>query len=514
MPSPALRRRTELHPSALSAPALRSRLGLRSPVVAAVGACILLAILSAIVLPTVPSYDPWSWIVWGRSVLDPHLSFLTGGGPSWKPFPVMFTTIYGRFGGAAPTLWVITARAGGLLALVAAYRLGAKLVEGLGSAEVAKPIAGVVAVIGILLTQDFFYYWYRGATEPILIAAALWSIDRLIAGKRIQAFVLLVVLSQMRPEAWPFLGLYGLWLWRREPKYRWLVAVGFVSIPLFWFVPTKIGSGQWFLAASHASSYNGHLGSSPVIEALRRAYNLQVPPVVFGAVVAVVLTWFRERDRLTLALAGGAVAWIAVVVAMVIDGYPGLERFFLPATAILCVLAGAGFARVAVLAVGWLGRVSRRVVSASERLAAAIAVAIALLAISVPLASSRIDGARTVEPTANQAVSILNQLSDAVKAVGGKSKVLPCKTSAVAINHSAQTALAWKLDTDMTRVGTSLRAPGVVFVGPHNSVDGAAAPVSTDLNHSQLLATVGVWKVYRYTDTNPTRHVPSDCAGT
>jgi hypothetical protein len=480
----------------------------RSPVVTAVGACVLLAVLSAIVLPTVPSYDPWSWIVWGRSVLDPHLSFLTGGGPSWKPLPVMFTTVYGLFGGAAPTLWVITARAGGLLALVAAYRLGSKLAEGL-EPDIAKPIAGVVAVIGVLLTQDFFYYWFRGATEPILIGAALWAIDRLIAGRRIQAFVLLVMLSQMRPEAWPFLGVYGIWLWFKEPRFRWLVLAGFVSIPLFWFVPTKIGSGQWFLAATHASEYNGHLGSSPVIEALRRAWNLQVPAVVVGAIVAVVLTWFRERDRLTLLLAGGAVAWIAVVIAMVIDGYPGLERFFLPASAILCVLAGAGFARLAVLAAGRLARLSPRIASASGRLGASLAVAVALLAVSIPVASSRIDGARTVEPTASQAVTILNQLSDAVKAVGGKSKVLPCKASAVAINHSAQTALAWKLHTDMTRVGTALRAPGLTFVGPHNSVDGSAARIDTRLTHVQLLATVGVWKVYRYTDPN----VPSDCAG-
>ncbi len=73
-----------------------------------------LAALSAAVLPTVPSYDPWSWIVWGREVTDPHLSFLVSGGPSWKPLPFVFTTLWGLFGSAAPTLWVITARAGGL----------------------------------------------------------------------------------------------------------------------------------------------------------------------------------------------------------------------------------------------------------------------------------------------------------------------------------------------------------------------------------------------------------------
>ena len=58
-------------------------------------ACLVLAAISAAVLPTVPSYDPWAWISWGREVTDPHLSFAISGGPSWKPLPVMFTTVYG-----------------------------------------------------------------------------------------------------------------------------------------------------------------------------------------------------------------------------------------------------------------------------------------------------------------------------------------------------------------------------------------------------------------------------------
>ncbi len=89
--------------------------------------CVALAAISAAVLPTVPSYDPWAWIVWGREVVDPHLSFAVGGGPSWKPLPVIFTTVFGLFGGAAPTLWVITARAGGLLGLAGAFQLARRL---------------------------------------------------------------------------------------------------------------------------------------------------------------------------------------------------------------------------------------------------------------------------------------------------------------------------------------------------------------------------------------------------
>ena len=237
-------------------------------------------------LPTVPSYDPWSWITWGREVFDTHLGFSVGGGPSWKPLPVMFTTVFGLFGGAAPTLWVIAARAGGLLGLVAAYRLGSLLARRVaGGLRWAPVTAGVIAAIGIVLTQEWAYYMYRGTSEPMLIAWALWAIDRHLAGRYTQAFLFAVAASLIRPEAWPFIFLYAIWLWRREPRLRLLLVVGLVSIPFFWFVPPWIGSGQPFLAASHAKDYNGHLGTHPFLEVLRRGADLQVlPMLVLGLV--------------------------------------------------------------------------------------------------------------------------------------------------------------------------------------------------------------------------------------
>ena len=53
---------------------------LYGPFLWSVLACFALAAISAAVLPTVPSYDPWAWISWGREVTDPHLSFAITGG--------------------------------------------------------------------------------------------------------------------------------------------------------------------------------------------------------------------------------------------------------------------------------------------------------------------------------------------------------------------------------------------------------------------------------------------------
>lgn len=478
------------------------------PFLTAAVACFALAALSAAVLPTVPSYDPWSWIVWGREVFDPHLSFTVAGGPSWKPLPVMFTAIFGLFGGAAPILWVIAARAGGLLALVGAWRLAARLAGsftgGLDrtAATLVPAIAGLVAVLGVLSTQEFFYYMFRGTSEPMLIGTTVWAVDRFLDGRRAQAFLFAVAGGLIRPEWWPFIGLYGLWLWFKEPRLRVLVVAGFAAIPFFWFVPPWIGTGQPFIAATHAKEYNGHLGNHPVLEALRRAADLQIVPMLVGAAVAVVWTWLRERDRRLLALAAGALAWIVLVVAMVVDGYPGLERFFLPAAAIVCVLGGVGFARLALFVGGrlvLLARTSDRGGLAIGAAAAPALVAAVLIAVSIPLASSRIDDARAAKPTAAKAVKILNQLTDAVKAVGGRDGVFPCKSSIAAVNHGVQTALAWKLHVTLERVRTVLHGPGVVFVGPHNSIDGGPAPVSRRLTVVQPLAQAGVWRVSRLT---------------
>src|ERR1700690_2692443 len=134
-----------------SSPLTSVRRVARSPAVVSVLICLVAAAVSAAVLPTVPSYDPWSWIGWGREVSDPHLSFVVSGGPSWKPLPFLFTTIWGFFGGAAPTLWVATARWGGLLGLVAAWRLASRLV-GDGAGRAYPLCAGLLAVVGVMLT--------------------------------------------------------------------------------------------------------------------------------------------------------------------------------------------------------------------------------------------------------------------------------------------------------------------------------------------------------------------------
>jgi hypothetical protein len=494
-----------------------------APFLTSLVVCVALAALSAAVLPTVPSYDPWSWIVWGHEATDPHLNFTVAGGPSWKPLPVLFTTVYGLFGGASPTLWVMTARFGGLMGLVAAYRLAARVVRGDG-VRWAPACAGVLAATGVALTQDFAYYMFRGTSEPMLVGCSLWAIDRHLEGRHRSAFALGVAASLIRPEAWPFIGLYAIWLWlRSDTKWRVYIVLGLFSIPFFWFGPPWVGTGQPFIAASHAKDYNGHLGSDPFVTVVHRGEDLQVLPAFVFGLIAIALAWFRrQRDRLVLGLALAAAGWWVLVIGMTLDGYPGLERFYLPAAGILCVLGGVGIVRLAELAGPWLSdRVSARSSGGSSggssarspaRLSAGViagVVAAVLIAVSIPFTLSRANDARAAEPIAAQAVTRLNELSAAVAAIGGHDAAYPCKTSFTAVNHGVQTALAWKLGVTLEKVGTSMHDQGLMFVGPHDSIDGGPPAVSPRLNQKKLIGEAGGWEIYRMS----TAGLPQGCVG-
>lgn len=472
-----------------------------TPLAGAIAACVLLAALSVLILPSTPSYDPWAWIVWGREIASGAFTFATNGGPSWKPLPVVFTTVFGLFGGFAPKLWLLAARAGGLLALLGAFRLAWRLTAALGRGLAAA--AGVLAALALALSheamgspaiiQDWAHYMFRGASEPMLVACVLWAIEAHLSGRRRLAFILGVATSLIRPEAWPFLAVYVAWLWWarpdgwvRRPSGIVLLGGGLLLIPVLWFGPPWISTGHPFAASTQAAHYNGHLGHTPLFEVLSRgAHLVSLPVLVFACIAAALATRPRSRDPVTLWLFGGAVAWVALVAAMTVAAYPGLGRFMYPPAGVACVLAGVGVARLAALAPR---RATWPVVAAS-------------VAVSIPFAVGRVSHAWHEKAEADLAVRFTNTLSDAVGAVGGRGRVMPCASSVAAVNHTMQTALAWMLHVRLARVKTVLRSPGVTFVGPHVvTIDGAAAPIRIAGGYvTRRIGAAGVWRVYRVT---------------
>jgi hypothetical protein len=497
------------------------RRGGAHPLLTCWAVAVLLGILSGIVWPTIPSYDPFSWVVWGHAVFSANVPFNIGNGPSWKPLPFFFTAIYGRFGSAAPWLWVVTARIGGIAGLLGAARLCFMLCRRAGLPAWAAPVASLAAIAGIVLSWSeslWTYYFFRGTSEVFLIGVWLWAIERLFCRRHGQAYTLLALEGWMRPEAWPFLFVYGIYLFLRHPRLRFWVVLGLISQPAAWFGPPWISNGQPFLAASHASEYNGDLGASPFRTVVSRGESLQPLPSLVLAVVASFIGLWQGRgllaalgrrwrqpaallERLSaedsavplvLTLAGLSAAWWVVVVVETEDHYPGLQRFFLPAAAMICVLSGYALVQIAV----WIGRwvPARRPLTSL----AGLIVALIMCVGSWHWLHPRWTEADEQEPLAAAANARIYELGQAIQAAGGLKKILPCASSVVTVNHSLQTATAWELGTDLQRVDTVLTQPGLAFVGPSDSIDGIYPPIRLSASphfSTRIVATVGAWSV-------------------
>jgi hypothetical protein len=400
--------------------------------------------------PWATTYDPWSWIVWGREVS--HLDLQTTAGPSWKPLPVVFTTVFSLAGSAAPALWLVVARAGGLLSLAAAYAAGRRL---------GGRVAAIVAATALLLNVPYARVVWLGDSEGLLVAAVLLAIERHIAGAWRVAFVAGVAAALLRPETWPFLTLYSLWLAWRDPPARALVAAAWAGILVLWFAPELWGSGQLWRAAERARNPTDGAAAfapDPALEVVRRARLMLVGPVKAAALVALLfalMRWPARSARTVLVLAGAAVLWVAMVAVMTTHGFSGSERYVMAPMAVVCVLAGVGAAEVAHAGASWLRRPGRLV-------------NVAVGGSTVLLAAGAVPYAVATSHSLGSQLALLQYQADlrtgmkrAVALAGAREKVLACGQPATE-NYSVP-MLAWYLRVHIVDIGIEPAPRGVVF---------------------------------------------------
>ncbi len=477
--------------------ATRSRRALPPGTVGALvlAACLALALASVVALPTVPLYDEFSWLVWGRELahhlIGPYQPFVLAGGPSWKPLPVLVTTVLGFSGSAAVTLWLVVVRTVGLLGLWLAYRLGSRL----GASErwrAAGPVGGVLAAIAVMLTLGWFGFMLGATSEPLAITAALLWVDRALAGRRLPALTAGIALALMRPEAGVFVALYGLWCLCRGPgtAQRLLVAAGVLLVPAAWIAPPWIAGGSPLQAASRAKQWGGNHGHDFSTVALTRAEHVLVAPVPIAAMALIAAALWR-RERAVIALALVSVAYLAVIELMTLHGFPGLTRFMLPAAAIVSVLAGAGVARVAALARGGV---------------ASAVVAVALVALAAPYCLPRLSQVRYARHDAAIALRGHDSLVSAAARAGGSTGALPCAMSSATVNWRETPQLAWILGVPLPRVhpvpgraAASIRRPGLAFLAPHQpELGGTPSHLGSGLREHPLWRD-GPWRILRIT---------------
>jgi hypothetical protein len=423
--------------------------------------CLAVGAVSLLTL-SAPTYDPWAWIIWGREIL--HGDLVTLQGPSWKPLPVLFTTPFALFGDdTAPALWLVVARAGGVLAFAMAYRLAARL---------AGQWAGAIAAVSLLLADEFIFNFARGNSEGLLVAFVLWAIERHLDGHRSQAFLLGFAAALLRPEVWPFFALYGLWLiyqaWDGEVPRREIALVAGLGVLtlVLWFVPEYLGSGDWLRAAARARDPNpdsAAFAAHPFVEVFQRSAAVLSPPVYLGAVIAAAIAIWR-RDRTQLALAAMATILMIAVAAMTQAGFAGNLRYVALPAALVCVLAGAGWVEV---------------VRAAGRWAPLVAVLLALAA--WPFVAADI---QKLKEDRRQTLTESNFYGPNLKAViakaGGEAKIKSC--GAVISGPFQVPSVAWRLHLHLNQV--------VIFAfGPGTALSMGATHLSVDPRYPEITKT-------------------------
>jgi hypothetical protein len=454
------------------------------------GGCLAIAALS-LLWPSTPTYDPWAWILWGREITE--LDLVTEGGPSWKPLPILFTTPFALLGeDLAPYLWLVVARAGGLFACVMAYRMASRLVGG----GIYGVLAGVAGFAALFASNKYVRDAALGNSEPLLAAVVLWAFERHLDGRRDHALYLGVAAALLRPEAWPFLAVYGLWLWFAEPRLR-LRMVGFAAlIPALWFLPEWWGAGDPFRAGSRANAPNpgsAAFADSPAVELFQRFSESTIAPVELGTVIAVgvaIVAWVRRRAQGTvLALAMLGFSWFALVAVMTEAGFAGNQRYLMVTTAAVSVLGGIGAVRI-LQGVEWVGE--RVLGSARAGAIAAGAAFIMGIAIASPTIVAKADNTARVQGGLEHEAFLWHDLKAMIDANGGKERLLAC--GGVFSGPFQTQMVAYELGVHGINVGWKETPPPAVLFRTRTVPDGPLVTKPTD-DRYRLVDQHGKWRL-------------------
>ena len=498
---------------------------------AALIAAALLVGAVSLLIPSTPSYDPWAWIVWGREIV--HLDLHTIGGPSWKPLPMVFTTLFAPFGSAAPDLWLVVARAGAFAAVVMVFRLAVRLTRQIGSYFTASEadregwdrftalapalLAGLIAAVGLALSTGYVSDNALGYSEGLATALMLIAMERHLDGRPRQAFAVGFLVALDRPEIWLFWGPYGLWLFWKDPDARKLVVALFVLIPVFWFLPEYWGSGHFLRGvnrAQHPRSNSLAFAKVPFVSELVNAawptilLRIKVVAAILVAVVAAVLWRGWRRDghaalrrpqavaQATAALAGIAgLTWFVVIATMTQIGFSGNNRYLVLGSALVEVCGAVGWGWAAREIGSLAGRALRRRRQSAPALTRASSwAALVVVAAVFALVPSWVGNSLISLPRTHRSLVYQAQLRDGVTGLvaryGGPAKLLRC--GSVMTEGFQVPMVAWTLGVHTAQIEAppppkaTVTAPNVILQ-------------TRDTRHSSLLPLVRTWPSVHYT---------------
>jgi hypothetical protein len=398
----------------------------------------LVSVLLVYVAGTRPGFDPYGWLVWGHQTLSASLD--TNAAPSWKPLPYLFTVPYALAGHYEMRLWMITSVAVALSGSVFAARIVYRLTDAPPERRWAALTAGVFAGLAVLGLQDYAHYILSSQSDPMIVSLCLGAIDCHLSGRPRAAFVLALLASLGRPEAWAFLGLYSIWIWRRLPATRWLLVTGWALLVLLWFGIPALTSRTPFVSASNALDSGRRLTSDQIGGTISRFLGLNELPVELAALVGVVLALVR-RDRATLTLAAGVVLWVLIEIAFALHGWPGLARYMFEAGGVLVVIAGVAVGRLLADRPPWPAVPSW----------AGAALVVVLVASLVPAAIADARAEHKDLREQHKRTAEINDLPRVIDQFGGAARLRGCGEPLTRLEY--QTMVAYTLGDNVNQVG-------------------------------------------------------------
>jgi len=516
--------------------------------------CLVVGALS-LLIPSTPSYDAWSWLLWGRQIIHGHLTITTGG-TSWKPLPMIFTIPFALFGRAAPDLWLVVARAGALAAVVMVSRLAYRLTRqvgglfgepagDLGRLTTVAPalLAGVIGAVSLALSASggFVSSNALGYSEGLATALLLISIERHLDGHRRQAFIVGLLVALDRPEIWLFWGPYGLWLMWKDPGSRALVIGSAIVVLAAWFIPVKLGCGSFGCSTSralHPRSNSLAFASDPFEAELSKAawptmlLRIKVVAALLVITVAGMLwrTYRRagtaglltaaNRARLTAALMGvGGLAWFIVIAVMTQIGFSGNNRYLVLGAAMVDICGAVGFGwaarELAVLAARRVRAPRRAGTAAATETAtrtgtaiggltwAATALAALVFLFGPNWVGSNLISVRRTHGSLVYQAHLRQAMSRLVARFGGPAKVLAC--GSVMTEGFQVPMVAWTLDVPTTRIEAPPTLADPAHAGPAPDV----ILQTRDTRSASLLPFLSSWPAvtYRYVATSGPVHM-------
>ncbi len=486
----------------------------------------------SLVIPSTPSYDPWAWLVWGREIV--HLKLHTTGGPSWKPLPMIFTTLFAPFGKAAPDLWLVVARAGAVMSVAMVFKLcvrftrqlGPQLADGARRSEwlaalAPALLAGLIAAVGLAFTGGYISDNALGYSEGLMTAFVLIAVERHLDGHPRQAFAIGFFAALDRPEVWLFWGPYGLWLFWKDAGARKLVIGLFLLIPVLWFLPEYWGSGHFLRGvnrAQHPRSNSPAFAHCPFCsELVDHAWPGVLLRIKIAAVLAagtsLFLLWKANRGRSRPSIEGprehamagiilaGALGlgWWVVISIMTQAGFSGNNRYLVLGAALVDIAGGVGWGWAALGLAGLVARARHRDQSegatgsaSGGQLRTVFSVGLlTLVFIFLPnfVGNNLIDIQRTHRALVYQA-HLREDAARAVADLGGPKAVLRCGT--VMTEGFQVPMLAWTLGVHTVDVQASPLPGGELPPAPNVIFQTRAQ------RKSHLLPVVRAWKEVPY----------------